>query len=98
VKKIEKVESIYPTRQALEAACPTAASQPYKDACDAVIAWHNPIALINTEMSILTKWVGNEELDFTKARPRSSQATWGFGLERRDNEGKKSCGTRREGM
>lgn len=73
VKKIEKIESVYPTRQALEAAYPRAASQPYKDACDAVIAWHNTIALINTEMSILKKWVGNEELDFTKPRPRSSQ-------------------------
>ncbi|KAH7414516.1 hypothetical protein DE146DRAFT_640571 [Phaeosphaeria sp. MPI-PUGE-AT-0046c] len=72
VKKIEKIESVYPTRQALEAAYPRAASQPYKDACDAVIAWHNTIALINTEMSILKKWVGNEELDFVKARPRSS--------------------------
>ncbi|KAH9870649.1 hypothetical protein IAQ61_006127 [Plenodomus lingam] len=73
VKKIEKVESVYPTRQALEAAYPRAASKPYKDACDAVIAWHNTIALINTEMSILKKWVGNDELDFTKPRPRSSQ-------------------------
>jgi mitogen-activated protein kinase kinase kinase len=73
VKKIEKIESVYPTRQALEAAYPRAASQPYKDACDAVIAWHNTIALINTEMSILKKWVGNDELDFTKPRPRSSQ-------------------------
>ncbi|KAF2832808.1 Ssk2-type MAP kinase [Ophiobolus disseminans] len=73
VRKIEKVESVYPTHQALEAAYPRAASQPYKDACDAVIAWHNTIALINTEMSILKKWVGNEELDFVKPRPRSSQ-------------------------
>ena len=73
VKKIEKVESAYPTRQALEAAYPRAASQHYKDACDAIISWHNTIAHINTEMSILKKWVGNEELDFTKPRPRSSQ-------------------------
>ncbi|KAH4860774.1 MAP kinase kinase kinase [Parastagonospora nodorum] len=72
VKKIEKIESAYPTRQALEAAYPRAASQPYKTACDAVIAWHNTIALINTEMSILKKWVGNDELDFVKPRPRSS--------------------------
>ncbi len=73
VKKIEKVESVYPTRQALEQAYPRAASEPYKAACEAVIAWHNTITLINTEMSILRKWVGNDELDFTKARPRSSQ-------------------------
>ena len=73
VRRIEKVESAYPTRQALEAAHPRAASQPYRDACDAVVAWHNTITLISTEMSILKKWVGNDELDFTKPRPRSAQ-------------------------
>jgi mitogen-activated protein kinase kinase kinase len=73
VKKIEKIESAYPTRQALEAAYPRAASEAYKAACDAVIAWDNTTVLINTEMSILKMWVGNEELDFVKPRPRSSQ-------------------------
>ncbi|KAJ4350690.1 Suppressor of Sensor Kinase (SLN1) [Ascochyta clinopodiicola] len=73
VKKIEKIESAYPTRQALEAAYPRAASPAYRDACDAVIAWDNTTVLINTEMAILKMWVGNEELDFTKPRPRSSQ-------------------------
>ena len=73
VRKIEKIESVYPTRQALEAAYPRAASEPYKAACDAVIAWDNTTVLINTEMAILKMWVGNEELDFTKPRPRSSQ-------------------------
>lgn len=73
VKKIEKIESLYPTRQALEQAYPRAASQAYKDACDAVFAWNNTTELINTEMSILKKWVGNDELDFSKPRARSSQ-------------------------
>src|SRR5690242_2128878 len=73
VKKIEKIESAYPTRQALEAAYPRAASEAYKAACDAVIAWDNTTVLINTEMAILKMWVGNEELDFVKPRPRSSQ-------------------------
>ena len=73
VKNIEKIESAYPTRLALEAAYPRAASPAYKAACDAVIAWDNTTVLINTEMAILKMWVGNEELDFTKPRPRSSQ-------------------------
>ncbi|KAF3000280.1 Suppressor of Sensor Kinase (SLN1) [Curvularia kusanoi] len=73
VKKIEKIESAYPTRQALEAAYPRAASEAYKAACDAVIAWDNTTVLINTEMAILKMWVGNDELDFIKPRPRSSQ-------------------------
>jgi mitogen-activated protein kinase kinase kinase len=73
VRKIEKAESAYPTRQALEAAYPRAASEAYRSACDAVIAWDNTTVLINTEMAILKMWVGNEELDFVKPRPRSSQ-------------------------
>jgi mitogen-activated protein kinase kinase kinase len=73
VKKIEKFENLYPTRQALEAAYPRAASQAFKDSCDAVFAWHNTTELINTEMSILKKWVGNDELDFSKPRARTTQ-------------------------
>ncbi|PSN59724.1 Ssk2-type MAP kinase [Corynespora cassiicola Philippines] len=72
VHKIEKIESLYPTRQAMEAAYPRAASQAFKDSCDAVFAWNNTTQLINTEMSILKKWVGNDELDFSKPRARSS--------------------------
>lgn len=70
VKKIEKIEGLYPTRLAFEAAHPRAGSQAYKDACDAVISWYNTTMLINTELMILQKWVGNTELDFTKPRER----------------------------
>jgi mitogen-activated protein kinase kinase kinase len=73
VRQIEKVESLYPTRLALEAAHPRAAAQAFKDTCDAVFAWHNTTELINTEMSVLKKWVGNDELDFSKPRARASQ-------------------------
>lgn len=68
VKKIEKIEGLYPTRQAFETAHPRAASTAYKETCDAVIAWHNTTELINTQLGILQSWVGNVELDFTKAR------------------------------
>ncbi|OCK83090.1 Ssk2-type MAP kinase [Lepidopterella palustris CBS 459.81] len=71
VKKIEKCESLYPTRQAMEAAQSRATSQAYKESCDAVIAWHNTTQLINTELGILKSWVGNDELDFSKPRSRS---------------------------
>lgn len=68
VNRIEKVERLYPTRQALEAAHPRAASDAYRDSCNAVISWHNTTQLINTELGILQQWVGNVELDFTKPR------------------------------
>ncbi|KAF2866746.1 hypothetical protein BDV95DRAFT_196779 [Massariosphaeria phaeospora] len=73
VKKIEKIANLFPTRQALETAYPRAASEAFKDSCDAVFAWHNTTELISTEMSVLKQWVGNDELDFSKPRTRSSQ-------------------------
>lgn len=72
VKKIEKCESLYPTRKALEAAHTRAASEAFRANCEAVLSWHNTTALINTELGILQAWVGNEELDFAKARSRNS--------------------------
>ena len=72
VKKIEKIEGLYPMREAFETAHPRAASQAYKDTCDAVIAWNNTTELINTELGVLQKWVGNVELDFTKPRERAA--------------------------
>ena len=70
VQKIERCESLYPTRMALEVANARAASDAFKASCDAVIAWHNTTELINTELAILQGWVGNEELDFAKPKVR----------------------------
>ncbi|KAE8453826.1 hypothetical protein EG329_009338 [Mollisiaceae sp. DMI_Dod_QoI] len=71
VAKIEKCESLYPSRTALEKANKLAASPQYQATCDAVISWHNTTELINTELAILQSWVGNDELDFNKAKERS---------------------------
>ena len=67
VQKIERCESLYPTRLALEKANTRAESDDFKVSCEAVIAWHNTTELINTELAILQGWVGNEELDFAKS-------------------------------
>ncbi|RDL41927.1 Protein kinase-like (PK-like) [Venustampulla echinocandica] len=71
VKKIDKCESLYPTRTALEAANKFAASPQYQATYNAVMAWHNTTELINTKLGILQNWVGNPELDFNKAKERS---------------------------
>jgi len=71
VKKIEKCESLYPSWKALIQAQPTAASPAFQEACDAVLSWYNTNEMINTELSILRKWVGNDELDFHKTKARS---------------------------
>ena len=74
VEKIERCERLYPTRLALEEANARAASDAFRNSCDAVVAWHNTTELINTELAILQGWVGNEELDFDKPKEHSSTA------------------------
>ncbi|KAM5474946.1 Suppressor of Sensor Kinase (SLN1) [Microsporum ferrugineum] len=72
VEKIEKVESLFASRRQLQLASPRAASEEFYESCDAIISWHNTTKLINTQLSILQKWVGNEELDFTKPMVNTS--------------------------
>lgn len=71
VQKIEECEMLYSTHKEFEAANPRVASEEYCSSREAVFAWHNTIALINTELAILQKWVGNDELDFSKPKVKS---------------------------
>ncbi|EHY56220.1 Suppressor of Sensor Kinase (SLN1) [Exophiala dermatitidis] len=72
VANIEKIEWLYSSRRELEAAQPRAASDAFRESCDAIVSWHNITQLINTELAVLQAWVGNPELDFTKQKRRSS--------------------------
>jgi mitogen-activated protein kinase kinase kinase len=74
VKKIEKCESLYPSRTALIKSNKMAGSAQYLATCDAVVSWHNTTELINTKLAILQSWVGNAELDFSRAKERSPGA------------------------
>ncbi|KIH87657.1 mitogen-activated protein kinase kinase kinase [Sporothrix brasiliensis 5110] len=71
INKIEKAESLYPTRAAFLAAHKAAATALYEDSCDTIVAWSNTSDTINRELAILRKWVGNDELDFTRSREKS---------------------------
>ncbi|KAF2668053.1 Ssk2-type MAP kinase [Microthyrium microscopicum] len=73
VKKIEKIEGLYPNSSALEKAHPRVMTPEFFAAYSAIIAWHNTMELINTELSILRKWVGNEELNFSLPRKREAE-------------------------
>jgi mitogen-activated protein kinase kinase kinase len=70
VQKIETCESSYYSLAALKAAHPRIASPEYVAAYDAVIAWHNTMHLIDTELAILRKWVGNQMLNFNQPAMR----------------------------
>lgn len=69
--KIEKLESLYPSREAMLQAHSAARSALFTEACDVIISWYNINELINTELVILRKWVGNDELDFVRTKERS---------------------------
>ncbi|CAI4213701.1 unnamed protein product [Parascedosporium putredinis] len=70
VAEIEKCDNYYPSWSVLVRNHKTAESPGFVEAYGAIMAWHNTNELINTELSILKKWVGNEDLDFTRAKER----------------------------
>ncbi|KAL6908678.1 hypothetical protein GGI43DRAFT_151749 [Trichoderma evansii] len=71
VKKIEKCETLYHSWSALVDAHSTAESPKFLEAYEAIMSWYNTNEMINTELSILKKWVGNEDLDFSRTKQRS---------------------------
>lgn len=71
MSKIEKIESLYPSINALVLALKPATYAAYNETCDAVISWYNVNEMINTELNILKKWVGNEALDFQRSKEKS---------------------------
>lgn len=74
VAKIERCESLYPTLKQFETENARAASEEFQTSRDAVVAWHNTTLSINTQLAVLQRWVGNEELDFTKPRTKQNGA------------------------
>lgn len=72
--KIERCESLYSSHRELQAANPRAASEEFHSSCEAIFAWHNITALINTELAVLQSWVGNEALDFSQPRENSERS------------------------
>jgi mitogen-activated protein kinase kinase kinase len=72
VKEMEKLDYLYPTSTQFFAAHVRAQQDDYREAYDAIIAWYNGNELINTELTVLRKWVGNDELDFSKPNLRDA--------------------------
>ncbi|KAF8468869.1 hypothetical protein BDZ91DRAFT_679106 [Kalaharituber pfeilii] len=75
IRKWEKCESLYPTRNAMAQAKSKVASEAFIQSWDAIVSWHNVTEMISTELGILQCWVGNQELDFGK--PVKTESTKG---------------------
>jgi mitogen-activated protein kinase kinase kinase len=67
VARIERCESLFRSRASLHADKPRAGSEAFRASSEAVIAWHSTTEQINTELGTLRRWVGNHELDFSRA-------------------------------
>ncbi|KAJ5634727.1 hypothetical protein N7528_002569 [Penicillium herquei] len=74
VEKVERCEILYSTHKEMEAANPRTASEEFYASREAIFAWHNITALINTELAVLQSWVGNDSLDFSKPKLRSANS------------------------
>lgn len=71
VKILDTCERLYPSWAALGEKHKAAKTPEFIEAYDAIMSWHNTNELINTELSVLRKWVGNDDLDFTRVKERS---------------------------
>lgn len=71
VGKIEKCESLYPSWKAIGLEHKAANSDAFNEAYDSIMSWYNTNEMINTELAILKKWVGNDDMDFSRTRQRS---------------------------
>ncbi|KAH6898504.1 hypothetical protein B0T10DRAFT_453833 [Thelonectria olida] len=71
VDKLENCECLYPSWKSLAAEHKTADSTAFKEAYDAILSWYNTNQMINTELAILRKWVGNDDMDFARPEPLS---------------------------
>ncbi|KAL2122703.1 hypothetical protein VTJ04DRAFT_3158 [Mycothermus thermophilus] len=73
IANIDKIESLFPSSERLAAVLNPATYQSYQEACQTIISWYNVNEMINTQLSILKKWVGNDDLDFHRSQETASR-------------------------
>lgn len=64
--KLAHAESLYPHNRALGLAKPVYASPEFQRRVEALVSWSNVVLSLRTQISILQKWTGSEELDVKK--------------------------------
>jgi hypothetical protein len=66
LSKLAHAESLYPHNRALGLAKPLYASAEFQRRVEALVSWSNVVLSLRTQISILQKWTGSEELDVKK--------------------------------
>jgi hypothetical protein len=64
--KLSHAESLYPHCRALRNAKPLYDSEEFQKRVEALVSWSNVVLSLRTQIGILVKWTGSEELDVKK--------------------------------
>lgn len=66
LERWEKHASLFPSSSHMRKAKPRCGSPEFNESYSAIVSWWNITNMINTELQILEKWVGNSDLNFSK--------------------------------
>jgi mitogen-activated protein kinase kinase kinase len=77
LRKLDAVESLYPNQRAFRNEKPLYNSERFQLRADALSAWHSVVNQLQTQLSILQKWTGTEDLDITRPNTTKEKALVG---------------------
>ena len=77
LQKLNLVEGLYPTTSAFRAARLLYNSDAFQARVDALTSWSTVVYLLQSQLGILQKWTGSEDLDITKPNTTREKALVG---------------------
>ncbi|WWC64716.1 uncharacterized protein I303_107327 [Kwoniella dejecticola CBS 10117] len=72
--KLAAIKALYPNLAAMRADKPTYASPEFRSKTDALTAWSTIVTALQTQLKLLQKWTGSDELDITKPNTTKEKA------------------------
>ncbi|WWC72122.1 uncharacterized protein I206_106082 [Kwoniella pini CBS 10737] len=72
--KLAAIKALYPNLAAMRIDKPTYASTKFRSKTDALTAWSTIVTALQTQLKLLQKWTGSDELDITKPNTTKEKA------------------------
>ena len=77
LQKLDVIESLYPNQQAFRHDKPLYDSEKLQSRVDALSAWYSVVTQLQSQLQILQKWTGTEDLDITRPNTTKEKALVG---------------------
>lgn len=77
LQKLEVIEGLYPHQHAFRADKPLYDSEAFRSRVDALSAWYSVVTQLQSQLHILQKWTGTEDLDITRPNTTKEKALVG---------------------